>query len=345
MFISNKKNDGKDSKCKGVTCPAGQRCDETTGKCTEKGCDPGTVLNPQTNICTCTTESCSKLGSLFRCVGNVCTEDKPNPPGDLCKDKKCDNGLICDPKTGVCSCVEGKTCQMPFKCATPTGPCARRTCGEGCNPPFVCNNGYCYVQPTCDPGTVYVPSKVKCEVPVTCLPSLCEERDPDTNTCHFVGCQGIEDLTAATGDNGTPYCDTGYTPGQQIMGFTGWHPMVCRKDGKLKDKGVVEVLYARNSDQKQRCIDVGGTPYLYSSEFGSGFFTDSYLCVMKGDAKSPRLVTDFYMFHTPDIKGDCAVAGLTAANGWTTVMDNQDPADFRKSYGGDYVRACVRRKV
>jgi MYXO-CTERM domain-containing protein len=161
-------------RCAGVTCPAGERCDEATGACVDlctgvtctspKICIEGRCLDCNDPALACTGTQLCVAGRCQddRCLGVTC------PSGRYCDDGTCKE--LCVP--GSCPdgqrCVAGRTCETDMCWNVPCLP------GQFCNP----TTGRCEVDrcpaTQCGGGMVCVSSTNTC-ITDPCLTMRCPD--------------------------------------------------------------------------------------------------------------------------------------------------------------------------
>ncbi len=146
-------------KCQGVTCPKGESCTPSTGKCAAScptnPCSGGLCCNAKGQCVTCGTklvcEACtehSECGSKARCAGlgggkktciPVCPNDKC-PPYFSCLSLGATLGKLCVPD-GECKAVDrckGVTCSGSQKCCPGTGVCSLCCSDSECSAGLKC---------------------------------------------------------------------------------------------------------------------------------------------------------------------------------------------------------------
>jgi MYXO-CTERM domain-containing protein len=149
-------------RCQGVTCPAGERCDENTGSCVDL-CAGVTCVQPKT----CISGRCLDCNDpLLACTApQIClTGTCKNDP---CMGVTCENGKYCDAGTCKDLCIPGK-CADTQRCVAGTcqdDPCWNVPCamGQFCNPlTLKCETDRCPAT-QCGPGMACVPQTNQCK--------------------------------------------------------------------------------------------------------------------------------------------------------------------------------------
>lgn len=159
------------SRCEGVLCAGGMRCDEGSGSCvcgddalscssTERCVDAACVPDRCLGVACSGGTSCDATDGLCKCGGEggaVCTGGETCNPllaacvrSSRCDGVECASGSSCDPADGLC------------KCGGPTGP----VCGDAqsCDPlERKCLGGDQCVDVTCEGGTSCDPEDGLCK--------------------------------------------------------------------------------------------------------------------------------------------------------------------------------------
>jgi hypothetical protein len=238
---------------------------------------------------------------------------------DLCANVKCDSGKACDPTTGQCvadctaagaaACPEGTTCNP-----------ATKVCEK--------NGG-------CETGLVYNPTTDMCEVPAVCPNYEDYKRNPETNTCDFLGTMAVTDVSYLV--DGTPAsCPSGSTVWWNYANLKEGTIIKrvirgCKKMERIKDdkKGITGFSYTR-SDGGCPSGAVQDTQDLLLDNAGK-FFT----------CKTYGLVSDPWLFKDIDAvnvtKGEACV---NLGPGW---HDNTSLPNFNEGeVAGNVVRGCYK---
>jgi MYXO-CTERM domain-containing protein len=178
-------------RCVGVSCPAGQRCDNETGSCVDL-CDKVVCSAPsycKRGLCV----NCNTVGEECQagqmCVGGVCQTDP-------CQGVTCGNGQYC--ANGACvelcthiDCAKDQRC-VAGRCIA--DPCAQTACqaDEYCDiATGACKKDTCQAQ-TCPLGQRCISGKGKCEAdpcafvqcPEPCF--ACDVTSAGEATCKFL---------------------------------------------------------------------------------------------------------------------------------------------------------------
>ena len=149
------------SPCNGVTCPPGQKCDESSGSCYDPCAAVTCAAGKRCMDGACVAEDCHESGCPERmiCVEGACQNDPcagvvcpvssacqggacvPSCAGIACAiGKSCEAGQCKDDPCSYISCPQGKHCEVG-QCVD--DPCAQKTCGKG----YVCVDASCEDDP------------------------------------------------------------------------------------------------------------------------------------------------------------------------------------------------------
>jgi len=195
----------------GFTCPTGRapRVEDDECFCVSEGCqaeacgmqtierDGDVLCSPDGNGCVCKNNECT-----FPCDGVVCMEGLVCDPRsgicaeDSCRGLGCPDGELCDVTTGECEtdpCVGTDCGADACRDGECVGSCAEVDCSEG----ELCRSGECVDDPcagsSCDDGEVCDPSDGSC-VEDMCGDTRCPTGsvcDPVSGECELDPCTGL----------------------------------------------------------------------------------------------------------------------------------------------------------
>ena len=198
-------------RCATVTCPSGQRCDESTGSCVDNCANVSCKLPAVCVNGACV--DCNQLGCEAgkMCLGGVCIEDK-------CKGVTCGPNQYCD--NGACQdlCIPGQ-------CA------ANQTCVAGQCKDDVCANKFCPNGQFCDPSTGDCATDkclaIQCGAGKVCVKDkTTQSTDPAVvcaaDPCATISCPG-DCWTCTVNNDGTGRCDLNADTCQKVNTKVGQH--------------------------------------------------------------------------------------------------------------------------